>query len=194
MPVRRIVRSAHDLHTNIWETHNGAKHAPLPGIPARGSAATKVMARMSNDAASMGIHPSVICKLPGGERGCKLVLFASKYQFTVQVRVFRSCTTISTFAEPLDGPLHCRIPVFEDEDSERSWSRGLRAMLEFEGVAYYDSCTGHKSSSRARVAMASKRRRKKRRKGFSPHTRADAKPHRDFLLDSFHQEGSASTL
>lgn len=138
-PVRRIVRSAHDLHTNIWETHNGAKHAPLPGIPARGSAATKVMARMSNDAASMGIHPSVICKLPGGERGCKLVLFASKYQFTVQVRVFRSCTTISIFAEPLDGPLHCRIPVFEDEDSERSWSRGLRAMLEFEGVAYYDS-------------------------------------------------------
>jgi hypothetical protein len=97
------------------------------------------MARMSNDAASMGIHPSVICKLPGGERGCKLVLFGSKYQFTTQVRVSRSCTTIAIVAESLDGPLHCRIPVFEDEDSERSWSRGLRSMLEFEGVAYYDS-------------------------------------------------------
>ena len=77
--------------------------------------------------------------LPGGERGCKVVLFGPRYAFTLFVRRFRSCTTISIFAEPLDGPLHCRISVLEDEDSERSWSRGLRAMLEFEGVAYYDS-------------------------------------------------------
>ena len=99
------------------------------------------LARCCNDAASMGIEPAVICRLPFfGERGCKVVLFGSRYQFTLCVRAFGSCTMISIVAEPLDGrPLHCRIPVFENADSDRSWSRALRAMLEFEGVAYYDS-------------------------------------------------------
>jgi hypothetical protein len=99
------------------------------------------MARMANDAAAMGIEPALICRLPNDERGVKVVLFGSKYQFTLCVRACRSCTTLAIVAEPLDGhhPLHCRIPVFEGEDSDRSWSRGLRAMLEFEGVAFYDS-------------------------------------------------------
>ena len=97
------------------------------------------MARMSNDAASMGIQPSVICRLPNNERGCKLILYGSKYEFTLQVRVYRSCCEISCVASPLDGsPLHCRIPVFEGSDCDADWSRGLRAMLEFENIAYYD--------------------------------------------------------
>ena len=89
------------------------------------------MAQMSMTAAGMKIEPSVICRLPNGERGCKLVLYGSKHQFTLRVRVLWSCATIAIFAQPLDG-LRCVVPVYEGEDCERSWSRGLRAMLEFE--------------------------------------------------------------
>ena len=68
------------------------------------------------------------------------------------MRVFRSCTTIAIVAEPLDG-LRCVIPCYEDEDSERSWSRALRAMCEFEHIGFFDSHWAQKLSraSRART-------------------------------------------
>ena len=96
------------------------------------------MAQMSMTAAGIGIEPAVIYCLPVGERGCKLVLFGPTHAFTICVRVFRSCTTIAIVAEPLDG-LRCVIPCYEDEDSERSWSRALRAMCEFEHIGFFDS-------------------------------------------------------
>ena len=68
------------------------------------------MAQMSMTASGRKIEPSVICRLPDNERGCKLVLFGRTHAFSVVVRVFRSGATIAVFAEPLDGPLHCRIP------------------------------------------------------------------------------------
>ena len=95
------------------------------------------MARMSNDANSMGIHPSMICKLPGGERGCRLTLFGKTHSFDLIVRVFRSWTTLALFAEPLDG-LRCEIPLYEGQDCDAHWSCALRSMLATEGTHYAD--------------------------------------------------------
>jgi hypothetical protein len=97
------------------------------------------LARCAMDASGMGIEPSVICRLPNDERGCKLVLFGRTHQFTLYVRVFRSGATIALVAEPLDGPLHCRIPLYEGQDNDVHWSRALRAMCAVESIAYYDS-------------------------------------------------------
>jgi hypothetical protein len=120
------------------------------------------MARTCNDAASMGIQPSVIRRLPNAERGCKLVLFGSKYQFTVRVRVSRSCATISIFAEPLDGhPLHCRIPVLEDEDSDRTWSSGASRDARVRGGRLLRFVLGRRAAAGRRlIAMAAREDRK----------------------------------
>jgi len=95
------------------------------------------MARCAMDAAGMGIEPSVICRLPDDERGCKLVLFGRTHMFALRVRVSRSDTTIALVAEPLDG-LHCQIPLFEGQDCDVHWSRALRAMCAVESIAFYD--------------------------------------------------------
>ena len=95
------------------------------------------MASCAMSAAGMHIEPAMICRLPEGERGCKLVLFGRTHQFSVRVRVFRSCTTIAVFAEPLDG-LHCEIPLYEGQDNDVHWSRALRSMLAVEGTQYVD--------------------------------------------------------
>jgi hypothetical protein len=98
------------------------------------------LARCCNEARGVGIEPCVISRLPSGQCGCRVVLYGSRYAFTLCLRVFRSYTTIAILAEPLDAhSSHCT-PVFEGEDDgDRSWSRALRALLEFENVAYYDS-------------------------------------------------------
>jgi hypothetical protein len=96
------------------------------------------LAQMSMNAAGMGIEPSVICRLANDERGCRLVLFGRTHAFSVVVRVFRSCVTIALDAEPLDGPLHCRIPVYEGQDKDVHWSRCLRCMCEVEQIGYFD--------------------------------------------------------
>ena len=95
------------------------------------------LARCCNDAGAMGIEPAVICCLLGGERGCRLVLFGRTHQFTLRVRVCRSCTTIALAAEPLDR-LRCWIPLYEGEDNDCHWSRALRSMLAVEGTHYVD--------------------------------------------------------
>ena len=98
------------------------------------------------------------------------------------VRALRSsAATIVVSAQPLDG-LRCKIPVCSGDDSERSWSRAMRGVLELENVAYYDS---HWLLSRTTTAaMASKRRKRRRKKtGFTIHTRADRAPHRDYQLE-----------
>jgi hypothetical protein len=58
--------------------------------------------------------------------------------FALCVRVSRSDTTIALVAEPLDGPLHCRIPLFEGQDDDLHWSRALRSMCAVESIAFYD--------------------------------------------------------
>ena len=45
------------------------------------------MASCAMSAAGMHIEPAMICRLPEGERGCKLVLFGRTHQFSVRVRV-----------------------------------------------------------------------------------------------------------
>jgi hypothetical protein len=115
----------------ITRTENGASFGLSPETYFR-------LASCAITAAGMKIEPALICRLPDGERGCKLVLFGRRHQFSVRVRVFRSCTTIAIFAQPLDG-LRCVVPVYEGQDNDLHWSRGLRAMLEFESIAYYDS-------------------------------------------------------
>ena len=97
------------------------------------------MASFAMTASGMGIEPSMICRLPNDERGCKLVLFGRTHAFSIRVRVSRSGATIALVAEPLDG-LHCQIPLYESEgDCDVYWSRALRAMCAVESIAYYDS-------------------------------------------------------
>jgi hypothetical protein len=95
------------------------------------------MASCALNAGGMGIKPAMICKLPGGERGCKLLLFGKTHAFSVRVRVSRSGTMIDTFAEPLDTPLDA-IPLYSGEDCDSHWSRALRSMLAVEGIRYVD--------------------------------------------------------
>jgi hypothetical protein len=95
------------------------------------------MAQMAMTASGLGIEPAVICKLPDGQCGCKLILFGRTHAFSVVVRVLRSSTTLGVSCEPLDG-LHCTIPLYEDEDNDANWSRALRSMCAVEGIAYYD--------------------------------------------------------
>ena len=96
------------------------------------------LARCAMDAAAMGIEPAMICCLPAGERGCKLVLFGRTHAFSLRVRVFRSGAMIAVFAEPLDG-LHCQIPLYEGQDYDAHWSRALRSMCAVEQIGYFDS-------------------------------------------------------
>lgn len=96
------------------------------------------MARTSNDVASMGIQPSVICRLPGGERGCRLILFGRAYQFSVRVRALRSDVTIDVSADPLDGPLHCIVPLCSGSDCDAHWSRALPCARSSRSV-FFDS-------------------------------------------------------
>jgi hypothetical protein len=77
------------------------------------------MATCAMNASGMGIEPSVICRLPDSERGCKLVSFGRTHAFSVVARVFRSRTTIALVAEPLDG-LHCTIPSLRRTGLRRS--------------------------------------------------------------------------
>ena len=97
------------------------------------------MASCAMKASGMGIEPSMICGLPNGERGCRLVLFGHTHAFSVRVRVLRSCTTLAVFAQPLDGPLHCLIPLYEGQDCDAHWSRALRAMCAVKGIGFFDS-------------------------------------------------------
>jgi hypothetical protein len=101
------------------------------------------LARCCNDASAMHIEPCVICRLPGSERGCKVVLYGRKHAYNLSVRVFRSCTTIDVSAEPLDHSCVVRIPLFEtDNDDDRGWSHVLRSMTTAEGVGYVDRFWG----------------------------------------------------
>ena len=72
------------------------------------------MASFAMTASGMKIEPSVICRLPNEERGCKLILFGKTHAFSVVVRVFRSGATIAVTCQPLDG-LHCTIPLYEGQ-------------------------------------------------------------------------------
>ena len=89
-------------------------------------------------ASGLRIEPSVICTLPSGERGCKLVLFGRTHAFSVRVRVFRSSTMIDVFAKPLDG-LRCEISLCSGEDCDVHWSRALRSLCAVEQIGYFDS-------------------------------------------------------
>jgi hypothetical protein len=115
----------------ITRTENGASFGLDESIYFR-------MARCAMDAAGMGVEPSVICKLPGDERGCRLLLYGRSHAFTLSVRVFRSSTTLAVTCQPLDG-LHCQIPLYEGQDCDSHWSRALRAMCAVESIAFYDS-------------------------------------------------------
>ena len=97
------------------------------------------LASFSMTAAGVGFQPALICKLPGAERGCRVILFGSKHQFDVVVRALRSGVTIDVSAQPLDGPLHCVIPVYSGLDNDVHYSRALRHMCELESIGYYDS-------------------------------------------------------
>lgn len=96
------------------------------------------LATFAITASGLRIEPAVICTLPSGERGCKLVLFGKTHAFNVRVRVFRSSTMIDVFAEPLDG-LRCEIPLYSGEDLDCHWSRALRSMCAVEQIGYFDS-------------------------------------------------------
>ena len=117
----------------------------------------------------MGIQPALICKLPGVERGCRLILFGSKYQFDVVVRALRlSRALIDVRAQPLDGPLHDVVALFSGVDSDVDWSRALRHMCELESIGFFDQ---HWAAEQGEGGM--KRRHKKRRKsGFTQNTAA----------------------
>ena len=95
------------------------------------------MASCAMTAAGMRIEPAMIRTLPDGERGCKLILFGKTHAFSVVVRVSRSCTMITVFAEPLDG-LRCQIPLYEGQDCDVHWSRALRSMCEVERIGFFD--------------------------------------------------------
>jgi hypothetical protein len=97
------------------------------------------LASFAMTAAGVGIQPSLICKLPGVERGCRLILFGSKYQFDVVVRALRlSRALIDVRAQPLDGSLHDVVALFSGADSDVDWSRALRHMCELEQIGFFD--------------------------------------------------------
>jgi hypothetical protein len=107
------------------------------------------MATCAMNASGMGIEPSVICRLPDSERGCKLVSFGRTHAFSVVARVFRSRTTIALVAEPLDG-LHCTIPLREGQDCDVHLSRALRCACARPNPSLSMTSTGRLNISRAR--------------------------------------------
>ena len=97
------------------------------------------LASFAMTAAGVGIQPCTICRLTGGERGCKLTMFARSHQFDVVVRALRCGVTICVTAWPLDSSsLHCLVPVYAGWDCDAHWSRALRAMCEVESIGWFD--------------------------------------------------------